>query len=74
MDWSWSPGGGKNVIFFTSSRPALGSTQPPIQWVLGALSPGVKQPGHEVDRSPPTSAEVKKMWLYISTPPYAFMA
>jgi hypothetical protein len=23
--------------------------------------------------STPASAEVKKMWIYISTPPYAFM-
>jgi hypothetical protein len=30
--------------------------------------------GCEVDHSPPTSAEVKKMWIYTSTPPYAFMA
>jgi hypothetical protein len=51
-----------------SSRPALRSTQPPIQWVPGALSPGVKRPGREVDRSPPTSTEVKKMWIYTSTP------
>jgi hypothetical protein len=36
-------------------------TQPPIQWVPGALSPGVKRPGREVDHSPPASAEVKKM-------------
>jgi hypothetical protein len=28
--------------------------------VPGALSPGVKRPGREVDHSPPTSAEVKK--------------
>jgi hypothetical protein len=27
-------------IFSTLSRPALGPTQPPIQWVRGALSPG----------------------------------
>jgi hypothetical protein len=27
------------------SRP----TQPPIQWVLGALSPGVKWLGHKAD-------------------------
>jgi hypothetical protein len=27
-------------IFSTSSRPALGSTQPPIQWVPGTLSWG----------------------------------
>jgi hypothetical protein len=24
---------------------------------------GVKRPGREVDHSPPTSAEVKKMWI-----------
>jgi hypothetical protein len=37
-----SPGGGKNFHFSKSSRPPLGSAQPPIQWVPGALSPGVK--------------------------------
>jgi hypothetical protein len=26
----------------------------------------------EADHSPPTSAEVKKTWIYTSTPPYAF--
>jgi hypothetical protein len=41
---------------------------PPIQWVPGPLSPGVKRPGREVDYSLPTSAEVKKMWIYTSTP------
>jgi hypothetical protein len=30
--------------------------------------------GREADHSLPTSAEVKKMWLYTSTSPYAFMA
>jgi hypothetical protein len=34
---------------------------------------GVKRPGREADHSPPASAEVKKMWIYTSTPPYAFM-
>jgi hypothetical protein len=52
----------------------LGSTQPLIQWVLGTLSLGVKRPGRKVDHSAPASAEVKKMWIYTSTPPYAFMA
>jgi hypothetical protein len=61
-------------IFSMSSRPVLGPTQPPIQWVPGAISAGVKRPGHEVDHSPPTSAEVKKTWIYISIPPYVFMA
>jgi hypothetical protein len=55
-------------IFSTSS------TQPPIQWVPGALSQGVKRPGREADHSPPANAEVKKMCIYTSTPPYAFMA
>jgi hypothetical protein len=30
--------------------------------------------GREADHSPPTSAEVKKMWIYTPTPPYVFMA
>jgi hypothetical protein len=29
---------------------------------------------HPTDHSPPTSAEVKKMWIYRSTPPYTLMA
>jgi hypothetical protein len=57
---SSSPGGVKNVHFSKSFRLALRSTQPPIQCAPGALSPGVKRPGREVDHSPPTSAEVKK--------------
>jgi hypothetical protein len=52
---------GRSRIFSTSSRPALVSTQPPIQWVPGALSPGVKRPGCDAGHSPPTSAEVKKI-------------
>jgi hypothetical protein len=51
-----------------------GSTQPPIKWVQGTLSPGVKRPGRETDHSTLASAEVKKMWIYTSTPPYTFMA
>jgi hypothetical protein len=44
---SSSPGRGKNFIFSKSSRPVLVPTQPPIQWVRGALSSGVKRPGRE---------------------------
>jgi hypothetical protein len=57
-----------------SSTPAMESTKLPIQWAPGALSTGVKLPGREANHSPPTSAEVKKMWIYTFTPQYAFMA
>jgi hypothetical protein len=40
----------------------------------GALFPGVTWQGGEADYSPPTSAEVKKMWFYTATPQYIFMA
>jgi hypothetical protein len=56
-------------LFTTASRTALGPTQLPIQWLPGALSLGVKRPGREVDRSPPSSAEVKKfVELYLHSP------
>jgi hypothetical protein len=48
--------------------------QPPVQWVPGALSPRIKRPGREADHLPPASTEVNKIWIYTSTPPYAFMA
>jgi hypothetical protein len=56
----------KNFLFLTSSRLVLGSTKTSIPWVPGALSPGVKRPGHESDHSPPTSAELKKISIYTS--------
>jgi hypothetical protein len=75
-DWISIPGGGGQgtFLFATTFRPALGRTQPPNQWVLGALSLGVKRPGREADRSPPSSAKVKNAWSYKSIPQYAFMA
>jgi hypothetical protein len=60
-------------LFTTASRTALGPTQPPLQWVPGALSLGVKRPEREGDHSPPSSAEVKNSWSYTSTPQYVFM-
>jgi hypothetical protein len=61
-------------LYTTASRPALGPTQPPIQWIPGALSLGVKRPGREADHSSQSSAEVKNAWRYTSTPQYAIMA
>jgi hypothetical protein len=50
----------KIFLFSTVSRPTLGPTQPPIQWVWWSLSLGIKRQGREADHSPPSSAEVKK--------------
>jgi hypothetical protein len=69
----WRPG---MFLFTTVSRTALGPTQPPIQWVPGALSLGVKWPGREADLSTPSSPEVKEC-VELAIPPlpqYAFVA
>jgi hypothetical protein len=62
--------GGLGIIFIsTESRSALGPIQPPIQWVSGALSLGVKRPGLEADHSSPSSAEIKEyVALYLHSP------
>ena len=60
---------GRDKIFFLFSQPprqALGSTHPLIQWVLGAV--GLKKAGCEAAHSPPSSAEVKGMGLYLHFP------
>jgi hypothetical protein len=68
-DWGLKSQQGLGIFLFTTtSRLALGPTQPPIQWVSGALSLEEKWPGCEADHSPPPSAEVKNVWSYISTP------
>jgi hypothetical protein len=71
---SSNPGRVKNIHYYIPSRPALDSTQPPIQGVEGALSPWVKRPGREAGHLPPTSAEFKETSMYTSTQPYVFMA
>jgi len=51
-------------VFATASKPTLGPTQPPIQWI-----PAVKQSGREADHSPLASTGVKNAWSYTSIPP-----
>jgi hypothetical protein len=41
---------------------------PPIPWILGTLTPGVKRPGLEAGHSPPSSAKDTNAWSYIPTP------
>jgi hypothetical protein len=69
------PGGGGLGIFLLStvSRPALGPTQPPIQWVQGALSLGVKRPGRQADHSPLLMPR-SRLPGAIPPPQYIFMA
>jgi hypothetical protein len=42
-------------LYFIASR----STQPPIKWVPGDLSPDVKWWRREADHSPPSIVEIK---------------
>jgi hypothetical protein len=51
------PAGHGIFLYSSASRAALGSTQPPIQWVPGVISPRVGRTGREADHSP--SAEIK---------------
>jgi hypothetical protein len=60
-------------LFSTASRLATKPTRPPTQWAPDAVSPWVKRRGPEADHSPPFSAEVKNVELYVHTP-YFFMA
>jgi hypothetical protein len=66
---SLNPGGLKNFIFFV------------IQTAFGVYPMGTrdfflgdKAARPQAAHSHPASAKVKKMWIYTSTPPYAFMA
>jgi hypothetical protein len=48
------------------SRPALGPTQPPVQWVPG-LCRGKERPWRDADPSPPSSAvDHERVELYVS--------
>jgi hypothetical protein len=81
-DWYWLDDVGVGVSLlvgsrtFSSPRSPTHSAAHPVSYpmVIGGSFPGGKAAEVEADHSPPTSAEVKKIWLYTSTPPYAFMA
>jgi hypothetical protein len=59
------PGSGKILLSSTVSKLLLGLTQPPIQWVPQAISPGVKRTVSEAGHSPPSGAKVKDGGLYL---------
>jgi hypothetical protein len=54
--------------FSEMSRPALGPTQPPVQWVPGFLPCG-KLARAWFDHSPPSTAWIKNEWSYAFTSP-----
>jgi hypothetical protein len=56
-------------LFTTASRTSLGPTQPPIQWVPGVLSLGVKRPGVKLTTHLHLVPRSKNEWSYNSTPP-----
>jgi hypothetical protein len=60
-------------LYSTTSRPTPEPTQPPIQWVLGAVSPRLKWPGRVTDNLPPSSAKVKNVGAIPPLPQYVFM-
>jgi hypothetical protein len=58
-NWGSIPDRVKIFIFFIEFRLALVPTQPPVQWVPGILSLGIKWLGCEADHSPPSTAKIK---------------
>jgi hypothetical protein len=56
------------IVTSPYSPDRMGSTQSYIQWVQRTLSQGVKRPGPEAENSLPSSAEVKKTWIYTTIP------
>jgi hypothetical protein len=51
---------GQEIFLYSiPSRLDLRLMQTPVQWVLGTLSPKIKQLGYEADHSPPSRVEVK---------------
>jgi hypothetical protein len=68
------PAGAGN--FSLHHRVQNGSGAHPVSYPMGTrgFSLGVKRQGHESDHSPPSSAEVKNVCNYTSTPQYVFIA
>jgi len=55
-----------------ASRPALSLAHIRIQWIPGALSPGVKRQGRETDLSRPSFAGVKNLSNSASISSYVY--
>jgi hypothetical protein len=74
-DWGSIHGSGLDFFFLaTASRPALGPTQSPTQWVPRALSPGVKRPGCELTTHLHLLPRLRMREALSSIPKYVFTA
>ena len=62
-------------VFSEVSRPAVGPTKTPVQWVAGGgdLSPRIRRPGREGDHASPSSVKFKNNWTYTFTLTYGFI-
>jgi hypothetical protein len=59
-------------LLASASRPALGPTQPPVHWVPGVLSPGVKRSrGVTLTTHPHLVPRLSMSRSYTSSPPSA---
>jgi hypothetical protein len=73
-------GGGVRITVAEDFSPLhdvqTGSGAQPASYPVstGSSFPGGKAAGRETDLSPQATAEVKNMSIYISAPPYSFMA
>jgi hypothetical protein len=63
------PEGTRDFSLLKSIQTCSGALQSLIQWVLGALSPRIKQVVCEADRSHPSSAKVKNGGAISPLPP-----
>jgi hypothetical protein len=77
----WLDNRGTMVGFLTLARDLFsvapwsfrGRTQPPVKWLAGAPSLGVKGTGRKVQHSPSPNALVKSTWIYAFNSPRALM-
>jgi hypothetical protein len=67
------PGRGKRYFLLHCMQTDSGAH--PASYPMGTRVsfPGVKQPGHKADHSPPFGAEVTNIWIYTSTPPFSYV-
>jgi hypothetical protein len=74
--WSWFDFRQRKgfFLFTTTSKLALGSNHSPVQWVQEIFLRRIKRPEREDGKSPPSSAEIKNTRIYISIPPFVFVA